>query len=1014
MARHVRIQPAGAGQLSYDVTSEAAMTGEDLSKLNPGTLCVTLDTGATYEAYPTGTTPPVGATTIAAVNGVWLYVSTAGTRPTSSVIFRPGVASAGPAVATWAEVQAAIAAADGLITVAVDGSHAPALVPGASGVTDCQGATTFMAYNQVAGAVVDDTLTIKDGATLHRPKQFSDGLYLAFECFTTAALTFATAAGSAQDVLQVQRFVNLILLAGATVAPIQVAAGGTFYLATARSVNLDTSAAGAVPFISLGVGANLLWDCYEGGACIGTNTVSGGGVTATITYNFDSLSVPPPFAAFGFTGRVVNGRLPFFTWAAPTNPKIQFLGDSNTAGLAQGIYRDTTASKLRQWRSDFEIIGSISAPPTAPPNGCAGAIQPQSWYHDGHSGFTIAQLAAGYASFVAAPTGAPDVVVVMAGTNDLPSRTLLQMQTDWAALYAAIVLANPSAIVVAMPPPNVVAGSVSGGNVATWQALRNLFRNWLMTTWVPANPGTSFCDASSAPGIDDFYTDGIHWNEQGASNVGETLADVLNTLMGKQTTPIANGDSLPRTFLPRTAQGSAPLWKNTSGLSVAAHAGLNPGAGSFTFAIDYMPQSTSAPALQTIAVYGTIAGGGGANWWALFQFGSELRLYWFSAGEVIAASVPNILLGTNVLTSGAWHRIIVMADASTNTVGLYLNGSCIGLATGVTAWNTAQETFFLGYEATNNNGAPGTYARAMAWKAVPARPGGEQALIAAERDYYLGDSIVAGSCSCNFQLDQSLTDQDFSNPPLVAVTYGGGLLVAYPGASPLRPWEVVGAQPPAFPTWISGRIVDIDFSQGDGRITITGASLIVAVADASGAGNNANEVANPPTLAYAGIGGRPCYLGDGASTFLDMGALSVAQPCTIYVVAQCAVQATKMLLGATAGGWFMGCGDATHMGFFYGATVYVTFDGTKPAIYRAVVNNLSSSFRASPGNVSVGPVACGSAAALIPFHIGDYDMASWWWDKWIGRVVIFNRLLTTFEDAAVMAALGGQWSIAVP
>ena len=81
MARHVRLQPAGAGQFSYDVTSEVAMTGENLALLNQGTFCITLDTGAVYEAYPTGTTPPAGAITITAMNGVWVLASSTGGAP---------------------------------------------------------------------------------------------------------------------------------------------------------------------------------------------------------------------------------------------------------------------------------------------------------------------------------------------------------------------------------------------------------------------------------------------------------------------------------------------------------------------------------------------------------------------------------------------------------------------------------------------------------------------------------------------------------------------------------------------------------------------------------------------------------------------------------------------------------------------------------------------------------------------------------------------------------------------
>jgi hypothetical protein len=107
MARHVLVQPAGAGQVSYDVTSEAAMTGEDLSKLNPGTLCVTLDTGATYEAYPTGTTPPVGATTIAAVNGVWVFVTTVN-GGSSSFVYRPGGTASLNVYTSWPALYAAL------------------------------------------------------------------------------------------------------------------------------------------------------------------------------------------------------------------------------------------------------------------------------------------------------------------------------------------------------------------------------------------------------------------------------------------------------------------------------------------------------------------------------------------------------------------------------------------------------------------------------------------------------------------------------------------------------------------------------------------------------------------------------------------------------------------------------------------------------------------------------------------------------------------------------------------
>jgi len=81
------------------------------------------------------------------------------------VIYRPGAASSGMFVATWAEVQAVVAAFSGCCIVWVDdGIVTPALVPASTGVTDFQGRGEIRPYR------VDDdnyaTLVVEDGATL--------------------------------------------------------------------------------------------------------------------------------------------------------------------------------------------------------------------------------------------------------------------------------------------------------------------------------------------------------------------------------------------------------------------------------------------------------------------------------------------------------------------------------------------------------------------------------------------------------------------------------------------------------------------------------------------------------------------------------------------------------------------------------------------------------------------------------------------------------------------------------
>src|SRR5271166_5635938 len=83
----------------------------------------------------------------------------------AAVVFRPGAPSSGFFVATWAEVQAVMAASPAGVVFVDNGLVSPALVPGTSGVTDFQGRWELRPYRPNFQANYAE-LTVQDGATL--------------------------------------------------------------------------------------------------------------------------------------------------------------------------------------------------------------------------------------------------------------------------------------------------------------------------------------------------------------------------------------------------------------------------------------------------------------------------------------------------------------------------------------------------------------------------------------------------------------------------------------------------------------------------------------------------------------------------------------------------------------------------------------------------------------------------------------------------------------------------------
>ena len=494
--------------------------------------------------------------------------------------------------------------------------------------------------------------------------------------------------------------------------------------------------------------------------------------------------------------------------SCPPVPKVMFLGDSNTLGTdvshqgMTGGYATSAVQYLRTLRSDFDVIGSVIATPEQ-------AALSSLPYNEGHSGATLASTAAAYAGYCATTgVGNPDLVVLMLGTADIEAgRTLVQMQADALTLYTDILAVNPSTIVVWMPPPVFVAGTVVAGSLAAWNALQALFATWLQGTFIPSLANAIYCGASRLVGQGDIQTDGIHLGQGGQGAVGTGVARQLHGLMGAP-----NKDVLPRVF--NTRQPWYSIFSGGNGLAddiaLVAHPGFNPGAGSLTLAFDYCPTTMLNSGALSVAVYGA---NGANNYYEIFVSsnpavagGLDFSVYWMTAGATILAGTNTTFGGSPGAVIGAWHRIVLMADAATGTIGLYINGQLAGLAQGHAAWTSTQQTFRLGGDNGFANGAPGHFGRLYAATAIPGRPGSMAALLAVEEDYYLGRSLVPGQGTASYSMDNVLTDDVYApgapNPSLIL--QGAAAFVAgYPSGTPARPWEYQATHPaPAMPSCV--------------------------------------------------------------------------------------------------------------------------------------------------------------------------------------------------------------------
>jgi hypothetical protein len=206
------------------------------------------------------------------------------------VIFRPGVASAGQAVATAAELTTAIA--NGALTIYVDSSISAATLPAGFNL-DCKKIVALSGFNNNFAGPGSDTLTIADTATITNPKSIEGMLTVTCDCTTSQAFVFATVAYVNIDQASIG------LANGAGSPAYAVPSGSDLNITLTRETQLNAGTSGFALFTAASGGAYTVF-AYES-PFYATGAEFGAEVGGEFVYDYDSSAGPPAWTTISGT-----------------------------------------------------------------------------------------------------------------------------------------------------------------------------------------------------------------------------------------------------------------------------------------------------------------------------------------------------------------------------------------------------------------------------------------------------------------------------------------------------------------------------------------------------------------------------------------------------------------------------------------------------------------------------------------------------------------------------------------
>lgn len=312
-----------------------------------------------------------------------------------SIIYQPGGVTGGLVVTTWAQVQQFIALREGTVIVYVDDSIvSPALVPGASGVTDCEGRVILMPFK--ADSVLFTVLQIEPDATLQDLYKVGGMELRCNPQNATNSLSFTSPNGGFLFITDGSFLSNA---ATATFPAIDVPNGKivSFDLAVDSIFVLH---APAVPFARTVAGAIVNIFAFDA-TTLGDGLVDGAATQLNIFYdNSSATSFPTPGtppSMPGFTGMYnpINtdniwaqkqidpttfnapalNAVPVFDgtkWQATTVPSGAITGTPNTVAYfnAAGVMTETPTFLTAIDATGFFLVGA-----TATDNGSSARVQ---------------------------------------------------------------------------------------------------------------------------------------------------------------------------------------------------------------------------------------------------------------------------------------------------------------------------------------------------------------------------------------------------------------------------------------------------------------------------------------------------------------------------------------------------------------------------------------------------------------------------------------------------------------
>jgi|GEM_PF-1882408 len=234
----------------------------------------------------------------------------------------------------------------------------------------------------------------------------------------------------------------------------------------------------------------------------GQDTIDGGAGSDTVSY----VNATGP----------VYGNLALGTVGA--FPRVMPMGDSITKGVVtltdteRGGYRTELWKLLEQQGQRVDFVGSLNG----------GAAELGDRDHEGHGGKTINFLDSNDRTFLSAAD--PDVVLLMAGTNDAKTDSSTQMIADMRALIVSIAKNKPDALILvaslvpARKEPH--ASTIEGYNAALPDLIAELGQTYKVKFVSMAN--VTLDDISPMPA-----DNGLHPTDAGYAKIAKNWYDAL-------------------------------------------------------------------------------------------------------------------------------------------------------------------------------------------------------------------------------------------------------------------------------------------------------------------------------------------------------------------------------------------------------------------------------------------------------------------------------------------------------